>query len=341
MRLAASLSARFARSLETGRSGVVSAAVAKAWEVASAPRVARPLSFDERKRVVAVGGATLGGSGKTPLAVACAQELALAGHAVALVGHAYRARPARSRFVTTEDDVEVVGDEALSAARELSPFGVPVVVAPTRQAALNRALEQADVAVIDGVAQLRPRRAHLALLAVDGVRPWGAASCPPRGDLRAPVRALLSACDRVVSIGDEQDPVLAADLPVDRAVVRADGATVAGRLISWEALRLRRVGVWTALARPDRLLSRLERAGVTARLVVAHRDHAIPRSADLSSAAEQGWAARIDLWLASAKCATRLPLFLGGVPIATLGYRVSLGSGLVEALRRVATDRCV
>jgi hypothetical protein len=131
----------------------------------------------EGARVIAVGGSTLGGSGKTPLAIACADALHRAGERVALVGHAYRGRPGRPRFVSVGDDVGEVGDEALECAARLAPYGVPVVVAETRQRALDLALEVADVAVVDGLGQAKPRRASLALLAVDAASPWGAGRC--------------------------------------------------------------------------------------------------------------------------------------------------------------------
>jgi tetraacyldisaccharide-1-P 4'-kinase len=158
--------------------------------------------------VVAVGGATFGGSGKTPLAIACAAELARAGARVVLVGHAYRADPQRARFVLPGDALGDVGDEALLAARALEPAGARVVVAPSRQQAIAHAVRGADVLVLDGVAQLAPSRAALALLALDAVDPWGGRPClPPVGRLRAPRSTLLAACDAVVPVGDAAEEV--------------------------------------------------------------------------------------------------------------------------------------
>jgi tetraacyldisaccharide 4'-kinase len=145
-------------------------------------------------RAIGIGGATLGGSGKTPLAIACARELARAGERVALVGHAYRASPGVARVVAPDDTLRAVGDEALVAARELRhDRGAVVVVGPSREAAIAHAATLADVLVLDGVTQTVPRRLDLALLAVDPDEPWGrAAATPPRGDLRAPIATLLS-----------------------------------------------------------------------------------------------------------------------------------------------------
>ena len=311
---------------------------ALAWEAMSAPRA--HLTFRDGACVIAVFGSTLGGSGKTPLAVACARVLAAEGHRVALVGHAYRARPRARRVVTGTDDVDVVGDEALACARELSSAGVAVVVGTARQDALDHALEVADVAIIDGAGQLSPRPAHLALLAVDGTRPWGAGACPPRGDLRVSKAALISACDRVVTIGEGDRDALGVHVPVDVALVAVRGAYTSHATLDWGALRARRVGLWTAIARPDRVVHALSRNGVTPAFVATHADHAVVSPRALARIVRGASVAGVDLWLATSKCVTRLPPALGGVPVATLDHALSLGPALVEALRDAVSRGC-
>src|SRR5579863_2192867 len=93
------------------------------WGRIASAGLTRPLQVPSRTRVVTVGGATLGGSGKTPLAIACAAEFARAGVRVAFVGHAYRAIPRRAHVVQVDDVLAEVGDEALIAARALAPVG--------------------------------------------------------------------------------------------------------------------------------------------------------------------------------------------------------------------------
>jgi tetraacyldisaccharide-1-P 4'-kinase len=165
--------------------------------------VVRRLATPDGAAVVAIGGSTFGGSGKTPLAIECASELARAGARSVLVGHAYRADPGRPRFVSPTDRLCEVGDEALLAARLLEPLGARVVVAPSRAAAMAFAAQAADVLVLDGIAQLFPVAARLALLGIDAMDPWGgAAALPPRGMLRAPVATLVAACDAIVPMVD-------------------------------------------------------------------------------------------------------------------------------------------
>ena len=56
--------------------GPLATACAAAWARIAQRTVVRHLELPRRMRVIAIGGATLGGSGKTPLAIACAAELA-------------------------------------------------------------------------------------------------------------------------------------------------------------------------------------------------------------------------------------------------------------------------
>lgn len=304
-----------ARALERGDlRGPAAALLASAWAPLAAWSVVRRLALPAGARVVTVGGATLGGSGKTPLAIACAAEIAAAGATVAFVGHAYRAAPGRPRVVAPNDNLGEVGDEALLAARTLARAGVPVVVAPRRAEAIAFAAHRARVLVIDGVAQTRPVRASLALLAVDATEPWGrAGAVPPTGDLRAPRSSLLAACDRVVTVGDEEG---------DARTV-SHGAWLGGALLGWGSLSGLRLGLLCALARPDRIVRSLARRGLSLRAIVRARDHGPFDRQSLESCA----GAAVDLWLASPKCALQLHDFVA-VPYATLDHRLVLSGAL-------------
>jgi tetraacyldisaccharide 4'-kinase len=314
------LQAVIGRALEEGRlQSSMARAVAAVWGPVAARYLERRLPIPAGIRVVAVGGATLGGSGKTPLAVACARELAASGARVALVGHAYRACPGAPRRVSPEHSMVEVGDEALVAARALGP-DVAVVVASSRALAVAEAAQSADVLVLDGVIQTTPRRAALALLAVDECEPWGRArAVPPLGDLRAPRDALCEAVDAVVVIGETAPD----------ARVRSRGAWMEGRLVPWDELRSLRLGFACALARPERVLRALAARGVVPAAVVRGPDHGpLPRRklAELSSS--------VDLWLATAKCAVHLGS--SRIPVATIDHELELSAALRARLAKLA-----
>jgi tetraacyldisaccharide 4'-kinase len=308
---------RIASALERGAlSGAWSSALAGAYAPFATRALARPLVVPRGIATVTVGGTTLGGSGKTRLALAIARELAARGASVVLVGHAYRARPSVARFVSAEDALERVGDEALMCARALAASG-RVVVASRRQAAVDLAVRGSapDVLVLDGPLQLSPVRASLALLAVDACAPWGAGALPPAGDLRAPRAALLAAADLVV--------------PVDatpRAVV-VDGVRLALGSLADRAARGCRLGLFTAIARPDRLERALEGAGIPLACVVRAPDHG-PVDASL---ARRLAAAEVDLWIATEKCSLHLER-ASARAIAVLDGGVELPRALLDAL---------
>jgi tetraacyldisaccharide 4'-kinase len=292
----------FAEALERGAyAGALARTLGHVWEHTLGRAVVRRLTWPSHVRVVAVGGATLGGSGKTPLAMACAAELAARGASVALVGHGYRATPRRARVVHAGDRLDEVGDEALLAAGALGPAGVRVVIAPKRSDAIALAARIADVLVLDGVAQTAPVRASLALLAVDAAEPWGrAVALPPGGDLRAPVSSLVDACDMVVAVGDElQPPALSW---AHHARTTFDGVRWRGELLGWDELARLRVGFFSAMARPERVVRALGRRGVRVQAVVRASDHG-PFAPALLERIRRAELDDVDLWLATPKCA--------------------------------------
>lgn len=224
----------------------------------------RPVRVPTGVRTVTVGGTTLGGSGKTRVAIAVARALASRGERVVLVGHAYRARPLSARFVSTSDRAQDVGDEAIVCARALDGIA-KVVVAPSRQEAVDHAASHASVLVFDGPLQLRPARATLSILTFDEGDP-------------SPHRSLVAHADLVV--------------PVASALAEAD----------IEALANRRFGLFTALARPRRLVDALRRAGCGPAIVVEAADHG-PASA---AARKILGTAEVEQWVATPKCAVHL-----------------------------------
>ncbi|HEY2512170.1 MAG TPA: tetraacyldisaccharide 4'-kinase [Polyangiaceae bacterium] len=313
-----------ARRLEAGTwRGPLARGLATGWGALASRSLARPLVWPAEVKGIAIGGATLGGGGKTPLAIACTAWLAAQGARAAYVGHGYRARPGLARFVSPADPLAEVGDEALLAARALAGQAF-VVVAPSRQAAVDLAATRADVLVVDGVLQTTPRRASLSLLAL-GEEPWSRA-LPPAGDLRAPRAALLAACDHPVQLRpDARYETGGAAVPLV-VPIRSRGAFHGGEFLLWSALAPLRVGLFTALAHPSRVLGALAREGVVPIDHVAAADHgpAPTRRRFLAPG-------RVDLWLASPKCA--LHLEAARIPHAVLEHGLSIPPSLAGVLR--------
>jgi tetraacyldisaccharide 4'-kinase len=333
VRIAAALRARVARRLERGDPSRAARSLASLWGALARDRLARPLSLPPGLAVIGVGSAVLGGAGKTPLAVALARALHSRAARVALVSHAYQARPERARVVKADDLSPRVGDDALASARALADLAVPVIVAPTRQLALDHAASLgARVVVVDGLLQSAPARLHAAILVLDALTPWGSLACPPAGDLRAPRDALLAASDlRALIVPDGASP---ADPPPGALLVRSriEGASAPhheGRSLA-ELAQLR-TGLLLTVARPERIVSTLARAGVEPRCTHLLADHASPSPSLLALAAR----APVDLWLTTARCAVKLPPVLGAAPVLALEHTLEvdlLASALVDRL---------
>lgn len=313
----ASFLRRVARSLERGHwSGGVSRSIAFALAPLAERALARPAVVPEHVALVCVGGATLGGSGKTRVALACTRALAESGARVVLVGHAYRAAVRKPRIVSVHDALEDVGDEALACARALGGAGARCVIGPSRQSAIDHALRCVpDVLVLDGPLAVRTSgRRVLSLLAVDARKPWGGGRLPPAGDLRAPRSALLARADVVVPV--EATPAL---------VQWPDGSAE-----PLAALRARPVGLFTAHARPDRLISALESENISLREIVSIHDHG-----PLGLAERRIRQSRVEAWIATEKCALHLARVPLAVPLGVLRDDFRLPNAVIQRLLRL------
>jgi tetraacyldisaccharide 4'-kinase len=275
-------------------------------------------------RTIGIGGATLGGSCKTPLAIALARALADRGERVAIVGHAYRARPRSARRVAASDALDEVGDEALLAAQSLADRDVAVVVGPTRQAAVDFGARHASWLVIDGLLQSRPRPLTRSVLVLDEHRPWGNQRFPPAGDLRAPREALLDVADRVMIVRDADQATSPTDVVarLDHAVAR-DGLEI--RLADLRGVSF---GLILAIARPERILQALVRRGLQPAARIELADHACPTANALERAASRKQ--RVKAWLTTAKCAVKLPAVVANAPVLALAHELELPKGWVD-----------
>ncbi|BCL74327.1 tetraacyldisaccharide 4'-kinase [Jeongeupia sp. HS-3] len=154
--------------------------------------------------VIVVGNLTAGGTGKTPLTVYLARELARLGYRPGIVSRGYGGKAVGAAAVYPDSDPAQVGDEPVLLARAA---GVPVFVCRDRAAA-GRALLAAhpDIDVLlcdDGLQHYRLGR-DLQLCVVDGARGFGNGWLLPAGPLREPVSRLAEVDAVIVNGGDAQ-----------------------------------------------------------------------------------------------------------------------------------------
>jgi tetraacyldisaccharide 4'-kinase len=150
--------------------------------------------------VIVIGNISVGGTGKTPLAIWVCKFLKAHGFHPGVVSRGYGGH-ARSwpQQVRPDSDAFMVGDEPLVIARH---WGGPVAVGPDRHACASALLQHHHCDVIisdDGLQHYRLKR-DIEIAVVDGVRRHGNGHCLPAGPLREPVSRLKSV-DMVVTNG--------------------------------------------------------------------------------------------------------------------------------------------
>ncbi len=198
------------------RRGIVSAALSPLGAVTgalTARRLGRP-GFSLGIPVVCVGNATVGGTGKTILALDLLRRLA--GRPFALT----RGYGGRLRGPVLVDPAvhgpRDVGDEALLLAA-----AAPTVVARDRAAGARLALAEGATSVVMDDGLQNPTLVKTAsLLVIDGGYGFGNAQLLPAGPLREPVAAAAARCRAAVLIGPDATNAAAA-LPAGLPVLRA------------------------------------------------------------------------------------------------------------------------
>ena len=152
--------------------------------------------------VIAIGNLTVGGTGKTPLAIHLAEILAARGWSPAIVSRGYGGTVRAPRGVSLASDPAEVGDEPVLMARR---SGCPVWVGPDRVAviaALRHEHPDCDIVILDDGLQHYRLRRDLEIAVVDA-RGFGNGMMLPAGPLREP-RTRLWTVDAVIAHGTDR-----------------------------------------------------------------------------------------------------------------------------------------
>jgi tetraacyldisaccharide 4'-kinase len=172
---------------------------------------ARNRAFDEKPHlaaraalpVLSIGNLSVGGTGKTPLALHLAQALDGIGHPNVILSRGYGGRRDTDPMdVGPASDPREVGDEPAMMAKRLGPNRVVVGRRRTDAArmAASRAPE-AKLLILDDGFQHRAIHRDIDLLLLDGVRATGNGRMLPLGDLREPMEGARRAHALVVTRG--------------------------------------------------------------------------------------------------------------------------------------------
>ena len=166
-------------------------AVAKR-QMRRAPRVKIPAP------VICVGNFTVGGAGKTPVAIALASAMRARGLKPGILSRGHGGSFGKPHLVDLHHDIaRHVGDEPLLLAQ-----AAPVAVSPDRAAASQLLLQKGcDILVMDDGFQSGHIHIDFALLVVDAVRGLGNGHVIPGGPLRLGLVEQLRFTDALLKVG--------------------------------------------------------------------------------------------------------------------------------------------
>jgi tetraacyldisaccharide 4'-kinase len=221
--------------------------------------------------VLVAGNLTVGGTGKTPLVIWLAGELAGRGWRVGVVSRGHGGRHARrrgpARLVAPDDDPADTGDEALLLARDA---GCPVAIGADRLAAARLLASMGCRLVIadDGLQHLALRR-DVEIAVVDGERGFGNGALLPAGPLREPVSRLRQV-DAVVFNGPRRGiPAADSEFTMRLAPLRMV-SLASGEATTLSEWRGRDVHAVAGIGNPGRFFATLRELGMRP------REHAFP-----------------------------------------------------------------
>ena len=235
---------------------------------AAASRMRRP-GRRANVPVICIGNFTLGGTGKTPAAIAVAELLKREGRKPALLTRGYGGSLSGPVAVDPQRHTAAdVGDEALLLAQ-----AAPTIVSPDRVAGAQAAEAQgADIIVMDDGLQNPSLVKDLTIALVDARRGTGNSNLFPAGPLRAPLDAQLERCNAVLIVGDgtKAEAVAAKaqqrGLPLFHGALWPDEAAIA-------ALSARPVLAFAGIGDPEKFFATLRAAGIDVKATRAFPDH--------------------------------------------------------------------
>jgi tetraacyldisaccharide 4'-kinase len=219
--------------------------------------------------VICIGNFTLGGTGKTPAAIAVAELLKREGCKPALLTRGYGGNQRGPVVVDPHRHTAAdVGDEAL-----LLTHAATTIVSRDRIAGAQAAEAQgADVMVMDDGLQNPSLAKNLTIALVDARRGIGNGNVFPAGPLRAPLDAQLERCNAVLVVGNGDKAAGIATkaqqrgLEVFHGELQPDEAAIA-------ALSARPVLGFAGIGDPEKFFATLRAAGVDVKTTRAFPDH--------------------------------------------------------------------
>ena len=237
--------------------------------------------------VISIGNITLGGTGKTPAAIALAEEAVKRGYHPIILTRGYKGLAKGPCLVSKGSgsllSAAEAGDEPALMAERLA--GVPIIKSADRYAGGMFALGHLELKgkrplyiLDDGFQHWRLAR-DIDIVLVDGLNPFGNRRLLPLGPLRGPLTELTGADFMVIT--KRVNRQLAAELkainteaPFFFSEYKATGMrSLKGGNAGLKDLRNKKVFAFCAIANPVSFKDTLEQAGSSILGLKSYRDH--------------------------------------------------------------------
>lgn len=237
--------------------------------------VQNPIKFPAK--VVCIGNITVGGTGKTQLAIWIAKKLSANNIKFVIITKGYGSKINKPTLVNENHTPEEVGDEALI----LSEYG-KVISAPRIDKALElaKSLKPEIIIVDDGMQNPRFHKDTI-IVTIDATRGFGNRFLLPAGPLRQSINNGLRLADCAVVVGNEAQ--LERDIPVNCDIPILKAKILPLNNIS----KTKKYLAFCGIGNPERFFSSLEQNGIKVIKKRIFPDHYKYSSKDLALLKEQ------------------------------------------------------
>ena len=242
--------------------------LALVWDLATQLRWAVTNPYRSKLPVICVGNLTVGGAGKTPTAIAIAEQLRSHGEAPVFLTRGYGGRIRGPHLVDVHrDSAADVGDEPLLLTQT-----APVVVSADRVKGARLAeAQQSSVIVMDDGFQNPQLAKDFSILVVDRATGIGNGLIVPAGPLRGSLRFQLLKAQAMILVGagtaasEVETRARMLELPVFDATLAPKSQT------KW--LKNKQVIAFAGIAHPEKFFETAEQAGAQIVERLSFADH--------------------------------------------------------------------
>lgn len=225
-------------------------------------RLNKTKPYQPKVSVICVGNLCVGGSGKTPVALAVADFFIKKGKKVVFLSHGYKSL--RQNIVVDLNDVQGVGDEALLMAKKALTVVNKNRVEGVRLAEKNGA----DIIIMDDGFQNPSVIKTLSVLVFDGKYGIGNGACIPAGPMREKLPDGLKRADAVIIMGEDITGLKEKIKEIDGRI-----PVLKGKLEPTVVLKGKKGFAFAGIGHPEKFFEMLRKYGVVLTGTKAFPDH--------------------------------------------------------------------